>query len=100
MSSGWLRTLADGSVVLTLHVHPNAKNTGFAGRHGEAIKLRLAAPPVDGKANAAMCAFVADFCNVSRASVTLIRGHTSRLKSVHIETSDAAVIARLRALQA
>lgn len=98
MSIEWLRPLTDGSVVLTLHVQPNAKATMFAGLHGDAVKLRLAAPPVDGKANVAVCAFVAEFCNMPRASVTLIRGQTSRLKSVRIETPDADAIARLRDL--
>jgi len=100
MSFEWLRPLADGSVVLTLHVQPNAKKTGFAGPHGDAMKLRLAAPPVDGKANAALCAFVADFCNLPRAAVTVVGGQTSRLKRVRLETPDADAIARLRALGA
>ena len=58
--SDWLRVAADGRIMLTLHIQPGARKTEFAGQHGDALKIRLAAPPVDGKANAALIAFVAD----------------------------------------
>ena len=51
--SEWLRVAADGRITLTLHIQPGAKKTEFGGLHGDALKIRLAAPPVDGKANAA-----------------------------------------------
>lgn len=94
----WLREAADGSLMLTLHIQPGAKQTGFAGLHGEAMKIRLAAPPVDGKANAALCAFLADFCGVPKAAVTLVSGETSRAKRVRIETTTPGLAGRLRAL--
>jgi len=94
----WLRETADGSLVLTLHIQPGAKRTEFAGLHGEAMKVRLAAPPVDGKANAALCAFLAGFCGLSRASVTLISGETARAKRVRIDAAGSDAGARLRAL--
>lgn len=94
----WLREAADGSLMLTLHIQPGAKQTGFAGLHGEAMKIRLAAPPVDGKANAALCAFLADFCGVPKAAVTLVSGETSRAKRVRIETTTPGPAGRLRAL--
>ena len=49
--SDWYRVAADGHITLTLHIQPGAKKTEFAGLHGDALKIRLAAPPVDGKAN-------------------------------------------------
>lgn len=98
MTADWLREGADGSVVLTLHIQPGARQTGFAGRHGEAMKLRLAAPPVDGKANAALCAFLAGLCGVPRAAVTLVSGETARAKRVRIAGVPAAALAALRAL--
>ena len=47
-------------LVLNLHIQPNATRTEFVGLHGEAIKIRLHAPPVDGKANQELCRFLAD----------------------------------------
>lgn len=94
----WLREAADGGLVLTLHIQPGAKKTEFVGLHGEAMKIRLAAPPVDGKANAALCAFLADFCGVPKSAVTLLSGETSRAKRVRIYSASAGALARLRAL--
>ena len=96
--AGWLRETADGSLLLALHIQPGAKQTGFAGLHGEAMKLRLAAPPVDGRANAALCAFLAEFCGVPKAAVTLVSGETSRAKRVRVDKATPAAVARLRAL--
>ena len=98
MDPVWLRETADGSVVLSLHVQPGAKRTEFVGPHGDAMKLRLAAPPVDGKANAALVSFIADFCGVARAAATLVSGTTSRAKRVRIEGVGAAARERLRQL--
>lgn len=94
----WLREAAAGGLVLTLHIQPGAKKTEFVGLHGEAMKIRLAAPPVDGKANAALCAFLADFCDVPKSAVRLISGETARAKRVRVEGAGAGVLARLRAL--
>lgn len=93
----WLREAADGSLVLTLHVQPGARTTAFAGRHGGALKVRLAAPPVDGKANAALCAFLAEFCGVPKSAVSLVGGEASRAKRVRIDAPGQG-LARLRAL--
>lgn len=79
----WLR--ADGAdVVLTLHIQPGAKKTEVAGIHGEALKIRLAAPPVDGKANAALLAFVAERMALPKSRVELVSGQTSRAKRVRV----------------
>ena len=94
----WLSRLADGAVELRLHIQPGAKTTGFAGRHGDALKVRLAAPPVDGKANAALIAYLARFCAVPKAAVALVSGHSSRSKRVRIEGVDAALREKLRTL--
>ena len=73
---------ADGAVVLDLSVVPGAKRTELIGLHDGALRVRLAAPPVDGKANEALIAWVADELGVQRRCVELIRGMTSRRKQV------------------
>ncbi len=98
MNPGWLKQQGDGELVIALHVQPGAKQTVFAGRHGEALKLRLAAAPVEGKANAALCAYIADYFGLPRAAVALISGQTSRSKRVRICGASEAMVARLRAL--
>ena len=70
---------------LALHVQPGAKRTDIAGLHGEALKIRLAAPPVDGKANAALRRFLADAFGVPLQRVSILRGENSRQKLVRIE---------------
>jgi uncharacterized protein (TIGR00251 family) len=84
----WRREDA-GAVVLALHVQPGAKRTEIIGVHGEGkearLKIRLAAPPVEGKANAELLRFLAAAFGVRLAAVTLERGATSRNKTVRIE---------------
>jgi uncharacterized protein (TIGR00251 family) len=77
----WIVTTA-GGVRLTLHVQPRASRTEVAGRHGDALKVRLAAPPVDGAANDALLRFLADTLGVPRSGVTLVGGTSSRRKVV------------------
>jgi uncharacterized protein len=74
-----------GALVLTLHVQPGAARTQVVGVHGDALKIKLAAPPVDGKANEALLQFLADAFGVPRRQVTLVRGQTARAKVVRIE---------------
>lgn len=89
----WLRQDADG-VVLTLHIQPGAKRTECAGLHGEALKIRLAAPPVDGKANEALIAFLSKALGVPKSRVDLISGETSRAKRVRVAGVDAEAVLR------
>jgi uncharacterized protein len=91
----WLDRAADGSVILTLLIQPGAKKTEISGLHGEALKIRLAAPPVDGKANAALIAFLAKACGVSKSAVALVSGDTCRAKRVRVTGAD---VARVEAL--
>ena len=79
------QTGTTGALVLSLHVQPGAKRTEVAGTHGDALKIRLAAPPVDGKANAELLRFLADAFGVPRHAVALLRGESSRQKTVRIE---------------
>jgi uncharacterized protein (TIGR00251 family) len=70
---------------LTVKVHPRAKRSAVAGRLGDAWKLSLAAPPVDGKANDECVRFLAEFAGVPRSRVRILTGLTSRVKVVEIE---------------
>jgi uncharacterized protein len=88
LTCAWRRE--DGSaLVLTLHVQPGAKRTAVDGTHGEGtqqrLKVRLAAPPVDGKANAELMRFMADAFGVPVRNVDLVRGESSRQKVVRID---------------
>lgn len=68
-----------------MHVQPRASRTGLAGRHGGALKVRLAAPPVDGAANEALVRFLAELLGVPRSAVRLERGATGRSKLVAVD---------------
>jgi uncharacterized protein (TIGR00251 family) len=70
---------------VTVKVHPRAKRSAITGRLGEAYKLDLAAPPVDGKANEECVRFFAELAGVSRGSVRIVKGATSRVKVVEVE---------------
>ncbi|MCC7328208.1 MAG: YggU family protein [Burkholderiales bacterium] len=83
MSVPWRRE-ENGALVLTLHVQPGAACTETSGRHGDALRLRLRAPPVDGRANAELLRFLADAFDVPLRQVALLRGQTSRRKVVRI----------------
>ncbi len=71
-------------MVLTLHVQPGASRSEVAGVHGDALKLRLAAPAIDGRANAALVRYLDDVFGVPMRNVAIERGETSRRKTVRI----------------
>lgn len=84
--SVWYRRQGE-ILTLTLHIQPGAKRTEVAGLHGEALKIRLAAPPVEGRANEALLKFVAaSFC-VPQRQVELKQGGQSRHKVVTVTGS-------------
>jgi uncharacterized protein (TIGR00251 family) len=70
---------------LTVKVHPRAKRSAITGRFGDAWKLDLAAPPVDGKANEECVRFFADLAGVPRSRVSIVLGAASRTKVIEIE---------------
>ena len=72
-------------MILELHVQPGAARSEFAGEHGGRMKLRLAAPPVEGKANAALIEFLAEYFGVPKRNVRISAGLKSRRKRVVIE---------------
>jgi uncharacterized protein (TIGR00251 family) len=85
-----------GGVRLRLRIQPRASRTEVAGTHGDAIRVRLTAPPVDGAANEALVRFLAERLGVSRAAVRVVSGETSRSKVVEVDGVDpGAARARL-----
>ena len=71
-------------VTFAVKVHPRAKKNAITGEVGDALKLALTAPPVDGKANDACINFFAKLLNVPRSSVTIAAGRTSRSKVIRV----------------
>lgn len=90
--AGWpcLSARGDGSL-LQLAVQPGARRTGAEGLHDGALKLRLVAPPVEGKANEALVAWLADQLGLPKRAVRVARGTTSRRKAVEIDAAPEAV---------
>ena len=81
----WYRIGRDG-VSLQVQAQPGAKRTEVGGLQGDFIKVRLASPPVDGKANECLVRFLAQRLGVKKSQVTITRGLSSRRKTVLVET--------------
>ena len=75
----WARRTADGWA-LAVHVQPGAKRSAVSGLHGDRLKLRIAAPALDGRANDALVAFVAETLGVAKSRVVVAKGAQSREK--------------------
>ena len=77
----WLTETKNG-IVLTIRVVPRASKNEIAGELGDALKIRLQAPPVEGKANKALIQFLADTLDISRSQITILSGDTGRNKRI------------------
>ena len=86
--TAWCRKTAEGWLI-AVHAQPGAKKSAVAGLHGEALKIRIAAPPVEGKANQALIAFVAGALGLPKRAVSIVKGESSREKLLLV--ADAAV---------
>jgi uncharacterized protein (TIGR00251 family) len=91
VAASWLKPLPDG-VELSVLVQPRASRTRVVGEHDGLLKIQLAAPPVDGEANAALVEFLGKLLGVPRRQVTLTAGDASRRKRVSIQGVDAAQV--------
>ncbi len=78
----------DAGVEIFLYVQPRASRNRVVGLQGGELKVALTAPPVDGAANKACCAFLAKLCNLPRSSVKLVSGDSSRHKRWLLESGD------------
>jgi uncharacterized protein len=84
--------LEKSGIRLNVYVQPGASTDAWAGVMGEAIKVRIAAPAVEGAANRALCAFVARFFHVPKSSVMILKGQSGRRKCLFV-TGDAQALA-------
>ena len=79
----WYRKVEQGWLI-SVHAQPGAKRSEIVGLHGDALKIRIASPPVDGRANEALIAFLAKALGVPRAAVSLEHGAGSRRKTLRV----------------
>ena len=84
-----------GGVMLTVRVTPRAHRSEIAGADGQALRIKLHAPPVEGAANAALCEFLAKQLGVRKGAVTLVAGQTSRNKVVRVQGATADHVRRI-----
>lgn len=99
MTPAWYRhDAARGTLTLAVHVQPNARASAFAGLHGEAMRIRVAAPAVDDKANAALLDFLRRELDLPAGALCIRRGAHSRHKVVEIAGAGPALVARLLSL--
>jgi uncharacterized protein (TIGR00251 family) len=89
-----IRSGGDGSVVLSLYVQPAASRTGIAGCHGDALKVRVAAPAEGGQANRAVVRLLADSLGLRITDIELVSGATSRSKRARLHGVDVRRAAR------
>lgn len=94
MSALLVNTTAEG-VRFGVHVQPKASRSEIVGLHGDALKIRLQAPPVDGAANEALVHLVAASLGLPRAAVQIVAGLSSRRKTVEVRGVSAETIHRL-----
>lgn len=92
--TGWLIE-AEGGVRLHLFIQPKSSKNEIVGPHDGALKIRLTAPPVDGRANEELISFLAKTLKVPKHAITLLKGETGRRKVVRIEGIGAGAIASL-----
>ena len=85
------RDVADGCTV-SVRVHPGARRNAVSGIHDGAVKISLTTPPVDGRANEALIAFVAELLGLPRGRVSLVAGMTSRAKVLRVTGKSAAEV--------
>lgn len=86
---------SSAGVLIPCWIQPRASKNSIAGIHGDAVKISLTAPPVDGKANAELCKFFADILDLPKSAITLESGQTSRNKRILIKNLTSKTILKL-----
>ena len=83
---------SSGCITFSIKVQPRAKKNAITGAVGDALKISLTAPPVEGKANQAVIDFLAAIFKIPRSSITIASGETSRVKLIRISGVEKATI--------
>jgi uncharacterized protein (TIGR00251 family) len=91
MTAAFTRDTPDGCT-LTIRIQPGARKNAITGIHAEALKISLTAPPVYGRANEALIAFLADTLRLPKARIILLTGATNRFKTIRVAGKSAAEV--------
>ena len=94
----WLRADGDAASLLDVAAQPGAKRSEISGLHDGALRVRIAAPALDGRGNAALCAWLAERVGVAQRSVSVVLGEKSRRKLVRIAAAATQVRERIEPL--
>ena len=84
----WYNRTGEGWL-LTIHAQPGAKKNEVAGLHGDALKIRVASPPIEGRANKALTDYIAQTLNIARNKVMVLRGEKGRDKQILVAVPEA-----------
>lgn len=82
----------DGSLWLSVYIQPGASKSEIVGPHGDSLKIRIKAPPVEGKANEALVEFLSERLGISKRSVQVVKGELLRNKVVRVENVELNVL--------
>ena len=93
----YLQRLADGALLLNIHVQPRASSNGIVGPHGDSLKVRLTSPPVDGKANKALLCFLAEHLHLPKSAFVIQRGLRGREKQIVLTGGDEDEVRKILA---
>lgn len=95
----WRRDPTSSKITLTLHIQPNARRTAAAGRHGDALKIRIAAPALDDKANRALIDFLHQWFKLPTTQISIRQGSRGRRKIVELAHCDPDTLQMLVRLE-
>ena len=93
----YLQTLPEGTLLLSLYVQPRSSRNELTGLHGDALKLRVTTPPVDGRANKAVISFLAKLLKIPKSAILIRSGLQSRSKKLLLTGLDEYYVRRLLA---
>jgi uncharacterized protein (TIGR00251 family) len=86
----------DGNdLLLSVHIQPRSREDRIVGLHGDALKIKISSPPVDGEANQHLCIYLAKLCGISKGAVRIESGDTARRKRVRLHLPEKTLPAAL-----